>query len=120
MEEVNEKLALAVCYEISVPEHAEQAYKNGANIYIASVAKTVSGVSKAVNTLSDIAKKYPMTVLLSNCVGECEGKQAGGRSSVWNNKGALLEQLNDNDEGMLIFDTKTQEVIKEQKKYSIY
>jgi predicted amidohydrolase len=120
LEEVSEKLALAVCYEISVPEHAEQAHKNGADIYIASVAKTVDGVNKAMDTLSDIAKKYSMTMLLSNCVGECEGKEAGGRSSVWNNKGVLLEQLNDTDEGMLIFDTKTQEVIKEQKKYSIY
>jgi predicted amidohydrolase len=59
-----------------------------------------------------------MTVLVSNCVSECEGKRAGGRSSVWNNKGVLLEQLNDKDEGLLIFDTDTHEVIKWQKEYS--
>src|SRR5690606_29154699 len=29
-------LALAICYEISVPEHAENAFESGAEIYIAS------------------------------------------------------------------------------------
>jgi len=110
--------ALAICYEISIPAHAEQAYENGAGIYIASVAKTVDGMNKAINTLSATAKKYSMVVLLSNCVGECEGKKAGGRSSAWNNKGLLLAQLSDTDEGLLIFDTDTHGIIKEQKEYS--
>jgi predicted amidohydrolase len=113
------KIALAICYEISVPEHAGQAHKNGSMVYLASVAKTVNGMNKAIDTLSTTAKKYSMPVLLSNCVGECEGKKAGGRSSVWNNKGELLAQLNENDEGLVIFDTDTEEIIKKQKKYSL-
>lgn len=120
LEDLNEKIAFAICYEISVREHAKQAYRNGAKIYIASVAKTVSGMEKAIDTLPATAKEYSMTVLLSNCVGECEGKEAGGRSSAWNNKGMLLEQLNDKDEGMIIFDTNTQQVFKEQREYSSY
>jgi predicted amidohydrolase len=115
LEEINDQIALAICYEISVPEHAERAHENEAKIYIASVAKTVDGMEKAFDTLAATAKKYSMFVLVSNCVGECEGKEAGGRSAIWNDKGTLLEQLNDKDEGIFIFDTSIQEIIKEQK-----
>jgi predicted amidohydrolase len=110
------KIAIAICYEISIPEHTEQAHKSGADIYIASVAKTVAGVEKAIETLSGSAKKYSMTVLMSNCIGLNDGVECGGRTSAWNDKGVLLGQLNDSDEGMIIFDTETQGVVKEQKR----
>jgi len=105
-------IALAICYELSVPEHAENAYKSGADIYVASVAKSANGVEKALKGLADIANKYAMTVLMSNCLGQCDGFECGGKSSIWNNKGVLLGQLNDTDEGILIIDTNTQELIE--------
>lgn len=106
------KLALAICYELSVPEHAENAFKSGAEIYIASVAKFVNGVDKAVKRLAEIAEKYSMTVLMSNCIGIADGQECAGKTSVWNKKGVLLGQLNDTNEGIIIFDTDTQELIK--------
>lgn len=105
-------IALAICYELSVPEHAENAYKNGAEIYIASVAKSAIGVEKANKSLSDIANKYSMTVLMSNCVGHCDDFESGGKTSIWNNKGLLAGQLNDTSEGIIIIDTDTQELIE--------
>jgi predicted amidohydrolase len=105
------KIAMAICYELSVPEHSESAFKNGAEIYIASVAKSVNGVEKAVKSLSHIANKYSMTVLMSNCVGQCDDFECGGKTSIWNNKGLLMGQLNDTDEGIIIIDTTTQELI---------
>lgn len=104
-------IALAICYELSVPEHSENAFKSGAEIYIASVAKTVDGVEKAVKSLSEIAAQYSMTVLMSNCIGHCDNFDCGGKTSVWNNKGILIGQLNDSNEGILIVDTSTQELI---------
>lgn len=104
----NTPAALAICYEISIPEHSESACKNGAQLYIASVAKTAKGVERSVVQLSDIAGKYGMTVLMSNCVGMSEDGECGGRSSAWNNKGVLLGQLNDTGEGLLIINTDTQ------------
>jgi hypothetical protein len=53
-----------------------------------------------------------MTVLMSNCIGECDGIECGGKTSIWNNKGLLVGQLNDTDEGILIIDTDTQELIE--------
>jgi predicted amidohydrolase len=106
------KTALAICYELSVPEHSEDAFENGAEIYIASVAKSVSGVEKAIKTLGDIAKKYSMMVLMSNCIGYCDNFECGGKTSIWNNKGLLVAQLNDRNEGVLIIDTDTQQAIE--------
>lgn len=103
-------IAPAICYEISVPAHAENAFKNGAEIYIASVAKTANGVEKACKTLPDIAKKYAAPVLMSNSVGWCEDGLCAGISSVWNSKGELVAQLDDTNEGILIFDTDTNEL----------
>jgi predicted amidohydrolase len=105
-------VALAICYELSVPEHSESAYRNGAEVYIASVAKTADGVEKAIKSLSGIANKYSMTVLMSSCIGECDGFECGGKTSIWNNQGLLSGQLNDSDEGILIIDTQTQELIE--------
>ena len=104
-------VALAICYELSVPQHSEDAFKSGAEIYIASVAKTATGVEKAFKTLSDTASKYSMTTLMSNSVGLCEDGLCAGQSAVWNNKGVLIAQLDNTSEGILIFDTETQKVV---------
>ncbi len=104
-------IAPAICYELSVPEHPEYAHKHGANIYIASVAKTAAGVEKAYKSLADTAKKYGMIVLLSNSLGPSDNFIGAGRSAIWNANGELLAQLDDTHEGILIIDTDTQEVI---------
>jgi predicted amidohydrolase len=109
---LDNNIALAICYEISVPEHSSNAFKRGAEIYIASVAKSISGVEKAVETLSAIADKYSMTVVMSNCIGYCDNFDCGGKTSAWNNKGSLIAQLNDTNEGILIVDTDTAGFVK--------
>lgn len=105
------RIALAICYELSIPEHSADAAKNGAEIYLVSVAKTAAGVEKASETLAGIAQKYGMTVLLSNCVGHCDDFDSGGKTAIWNSDGVLAGQLNDIDEGILMIDTDTRELI---------
>ena len=106
------KIAPAICYELSVPQHSDSAFENGAKIYLASVAKTLIGVEKAVDSLSGIAKKYSMITLMSNCAGLCDGVECAGKTSAWNNHGILLGQLDETCEGILIIDTGTQETIQ--------
>ena len=100
-------VALAICYELSVPEHSENAFQNGAAIYLTSVAKSASGMEKASETLSTIARNYAMTVLVSNCVGPCDHFESAGGSAIWNTKGELIRQLNAVDEGILVIDLAT-------------
>ena len=104
------KIALAICYEISVPEHLKTVLKSGPEIYLASVAKSVKGIDQACERLSDIAKKHSLTVLMSNSIGPADGSVCAGKTSFWNNQGQLVGQLNSTDEGILIFDTETQKV----------
>lgn len=104
-------IAMAICYELSVPEHSENAFNSGAEIYIASVAKTADGVKKAYKSLSDIARKYSMTTFLSSCIGYCDNFESAGKTAVWDNKGLLVGQLDDKNEGILIFDTDSQELV---------
>ncbi|HVU55754.1 MAG TPA: carbon-nitrogen hydrolase family protein [Puia sp.] len=109
---IGEDIALAICYEISVPQHAEKAFAGGAKIYIASVAKFMHGIDKALVRLAEISRNYSMTVMMSNSIGQADGYECAGRSSIWNNKGELLGQLDGFREGILILDTDTGEVIK--------
>lgn len=113
------KIALAICYEISIPDHAQQAFNNGANIYIASVAKTEKGVEKAMESLSAIAKKYSMTVFMSNCIGLADGEECPGKSSIWNKDGILTGQIKGEQEGILVMNTETGEVIEKSFEVSV-
>ncbi len=106
-------LAFAICYELSVPEHTALAFANGAGIYIASVAKTTTGMDKASETLSAVAAHYEMPVLLVNCIGPCDNFESAGRSAVWNHSGTLMAQLDSMHEGILVFDSSTGTVITE-------
>ena len=105
----NTNIAIAICYELSVPNHAQTAYESGAEIYIASVAKSATGVEQAAKRLADIAKNYAMPVLMSNCIGPSEGFESAGQTAVWNHNGILLRRLDSKNEGIIIYNNDTQE-----------
>lgn len=102
------RIGVAICYEISVPEHVQDVCKNGANMYVASVAKTAQGTKQAYNTLSAVAAKYGMPVLMSNSVGYCDNFYSAGSSAIWDDEGRLIAQLNE-EEGLLVFDNNSKQ-----------
>ncbi len=106
-----ERIAPSICYESLLPEHSNTASKNKITIYAASVAKPSEGIEKAMKHYPEIAKNHSMNVLMSNAVGHCDNFQSVGKSAVWNSDGSLLAQLNATDEGVLVLDTKTGNVI---------
>ena len=105
-------IAPAICYESLQIDHASNASKLGANIYIASVAKSQNGIDKAMVHYPAVANKYSMPVLMANCVGFCDNFKSVGNTSVWTKEGILVVQLNNEIEGILIFDTETEEIIE--------
>jgi predicted amidohydrolase len=109
----HQKMAPAICYESLQAEHAEVANRMGAEVYVASVAKSQSGINKATAHYPEIAKKYAMPVLMSNCVGFCDNFLSVGQSGIWSKEGILVGQLDDKTEGLLFWDTETQEVQKQ-------
>lgn len=108
------KLAPAICYESLLSEHAEKAFNRGANLYVASVAKPMRGLEKAETHYPLIAKRYCMPVLMSNCVGPSDDFLSVGKTGAWNNQGILVGQLDQENEGLLIFDTQTQKATTRQ------
>lgn len=105
------KVALAICHEISVLSHVKNVNNCGAKFYIASVAKFDKGIDRALYRLSDIANEYSMIVLMANSVGKCGENLCAGMSSIWDNNGLLLGQLDNTKEGILLIDTDTKKVI---------
>jgi predicted amidohydrolase len=103
-------IALAICYELSVPEHPANAARRGAGIYVASVAKTTPGVVQAGEILSWIARTYSMTVLMSNCIGLADGTECTGGSAIWDSRGRLLGELSDSEEGLIMIHTDTHQI----------
>jgi len=106
----NKKIAPAICYESLQPDHSDNANSIGAEIYVASVAKSQNGVEKAMKNYPEVARKFSMPVLMSNCVGYCDNFESVGKSSVWTKQGNLAGQLDDKLEGILLFDTETETV----------
>ncbi len=99
------RIALAICYEISVAPHAVSAYTAGANIYLSSVAKTSDGVRKAHQRLQAIAKEYGMITLMCNSVGFQDNFTAAGQTAIWNKDGKLLGQLSETETGLLLWNS---------------
>ena len=111
----NKKIAPAICYESLQTDHSDNAKKLGAEIYVASVAKSQNGINKAMTHYPAVAKKFSIPVLMSNCVGFCDNFESVGQSSVWTKQGNLAGQLDEKSEGILIFDTETEKIIMQTK-----
>lgn len=108
----DKNIAPSICYESLQPTHSENAFKLGADVYLASVAKPANGIEKAFDHYPKVAKQYGMPVLMANCVGLCDNFLSVGKSAVWTKDGELVGQLDDKTEGILIFDTETEGIIK--------
>jgi predicted amidohydrolase len=101
------RIGVAICYEISIKEHTKTLIEAGSSVYLASVAKTKNGMSNALTLLSATSKQYSIPSLLVNSVGTCEGKPSGGESFVLDSNGTIVAQLTETDEGYIIYDTTT-------------
>jgi predicted amidohydrolase len=47
---------------------------------------------------------------MANCIGQTGEYNCAGKSSVWSKQGNLLGQMNDVEEGILIFDSEMDNV----------
>jgi predicted amidohydrolase len=100
-------LAVAICYELSIPEHTARVMRADVECYVASVAKSKLGVDQAMRRLADIASEYSKPTMMVNSVGPADNFECDGRSAVWNNQGKLVVQLPANREGMIVVDTES-------------
>ena len=98
----NKKIAPGICYETLQQQHFDQAIANKADIYLASVAKSVIGLDTACLYYQKKAAAFNIPVLMVNAVGPCDNFISAGQSAVWNEKGKLVGQLVEKEIGMLV------------------
>jgi len=108
-EHANVILAPAICYESLQSSHAEQAAESGAQVYLASVAKSERGVKSGYSHYPMIARKLSMTVLMANCVGAADDYIGAGQSAVWKRDGELVCSLDATQEALVSYDLQTGE-----------
>ncbi len=99
------RIAVGICYETLKREHFIQAKEHGAEFYIASVAKPDRGTSKAYPHFSDMAEEFDIPILMANCVGFCDNFLSNGKSAVWNRNGKMIAQLDETNQGLIVYDT---------------
>jgi len=104
------RIVPAICYESLQLEHIKKACDLKANFYLSSVAKPQNGIEKALNYFPKIAKQYSIPIFMVNCIGFCDNFKSIGQTSIWDENGILIGQLDDKNKGMLIFDTRTKEI----------
>jgi predicted amidohydrolase len=102
----NKNISLAICADIDNPLHPENASKVDSSVYISSIFFSPDGIPSAHNLLSNYAKKYSMSVLMSNYSGDSWGQPSGGRSAFWDKNGRLIAEMNDSNSGLLIIENK--------------
>lgn len=103
-------VGLAICYELSVDEHFNNMKSTKPDVYVASVAKFSTGIEPSYRRLAAIASTG-VPALFVNAVGTADNGICAGGSAVWNKKGELLAKLDDVHEGLLIFNSDTEEVL---------
>lgn len=94
--------SLAICADINNPVHPENAYKKGADIYLAGVCWTTNGYEKDIVLLKEYAKKYNMLIVMSNFGGDSGGYEAAGGSVILSKEGMLISLVEGKREGLAI------------------
>jgi predicted amidohydrolase len=103
----DEKIALAICADISNPEHARKAAKAGATIYAVSLLLSYNGYEKDTQLLREYASEYKMTTLMSNHSKKTGGYVPAGRSAIWDETGRLVAELKGIEEAIIIAEKET-------------
>lgn len=101
------KFTPAICYESLKMNHADHAAALSSDIYLASVAKPIGGLAKAMKHYPAVARRHDMFVIMANCVGPSDDFLSVGQSAAWNVRGELLAQIDAESEGLVVLNTTT-------------
>jgi predicted amidohydrolase len=85
-----DQVGLAICADITHPEHAHDAAARGATVYAAGALISESGYAPDTAWLRQYAVEHRMLVLMANYGAPTGGWASAGRSAVWLPDGSLL------------------------------
>ena len=91
-----------MCADFTEAQHYSDAHSSNADVYLVSALISKGGFSTDSELLSSIAKRNNVPVLLSNFIGETGGWDTAGKCSAWDNKGNIVVQGSDSQEGLTL------------------
>lgn len=98
----DQMICLAICAEITHPQHAQAAADCGAAIYAASCFITPGGYGHDAALLAGYARTHQMVVSMANYGAATGGWPAAGRSAIWAADGGLLACAPDEGEALVV------------------
>ena len=96
------RVGFLICYELSQDQRVLALLDQGAQVLIASVAKTEVGMKAASAHLQALSQRHRIPVFVVNAVGPADGVVCGGGSAGWRD-GAALGVLGASRPGVLQF-----------------
>ncbi len=76
-------VGFVICYELTQDSRVQALVDGGAQLLVASVAKTEAGMAAASLRLADLAERHRLPALAVNAVGPADGVVCGGGSGVF-------------------------------------
>lgn len=95
-------VALAICADVSFPQHARHAAERGARIYAAGVMIDDAGYARKMPLLKGYAVEHKMAVLMANYSGITGGEVSAGKSAIWAEDGTVVAQSSGTTEELIV------------------
>jgi predicted amidohydrolase len=93
------RLSLGICYDATFPEHARAAALAGAHGYLCPSSHRERSIVHPARALENT-----MYVVLSNHLGEADGRRLCGHSAIYDPEGKLLADAGPDEEGLALAD----------------
>jgi predicted amidohydrolase len=93
------RLAIGICYDATFPEHARSAAMAGAHGYLCPSSHRERSILHPARALENT-----MYVVVSNHVGEADGRRLCGHSAIYDPDGELLADAGPDEEGLALAD----------------
>lgn len=98
----DQTICVAICADITHPEHARAAARHDARVYAASCLITPAGYQTDAALLQRYAREHRMAVLLSNYGAAVGEWMSAGCSAIWSNTGELLATASSSGEAIVV------------------
>ena len=85
-----DRIACAICADVTHPEHVAAAVLEGATVYAASCFLTEAGHEVDTELLEGYARGHQVVVLMANYGCPVGGWSSAGKSAIWSADGSLL------------------------------
>ncbi len=97
-------MGIGICLDVSRPEHAANAARDGADVYVGSALYDQGEERRSDLQFGARAMDNRMFSALANHAGTTGGHASCGLSGVWGPSGEVVERTADSDDTLLVIE----------------